>query len=368
MSKLNAEAEYQRLLKRVDIEQLLDLYDISYRKLSGSKGVEYQMRCPLPGHDDRCPSFCINGNTGIYNCFVCGGGNIVTMIQKIEKVKFFKAIEIIKKKLGIFDKTESDFDQVKSDFEGEVEKKHQLINRKMNFVDIKLPKCEPAQNYYDIVKKRVTLEMIKRWDLKYCVNDRKYSGRLIIPIYCYGKLVNFAARDMLGKHEEWKKRLDIAEKELSREQLEQFILKFEVKKILYPYGTETKNIFFNWDDAIKNPEYVILCEGPFDAMKVAMYGYNAVALLSCNLNQFRANKIRKHFKNVYVALDNDDKINKLGKRINPGQEHAIKILKVRLDGMNVMNIVLPFGKDPDECSKEEFDKCFNATKNTFSIW
>jgi DNA primase len=374
MQKLDPEIEYQKLLKKIDVEKFLDIYDIRHRRILGSHGPEFVMRCPFPEHDDRSPSFCLNERTGIYNCFVCGGGNLVTMVQKMEGIKsFFKALQEIKNKFGIVEENSIDsFDVIESKFEETKEKKAHLIRRKIDFKNIELPESVPANECFEITKKRVTLEMIKQWNLRYCIHDTiykgKYDGRLIIPIECYDKITTFAARDMLGKWEEWKKKLEIAEQELTSEQLDKFILKYEVKKILYPYGSQTNLIFFNWDEAIKNSEYVIICEGAFDAMKVVMNGYNAIALLSCNLNPFRANKIRKHFKTVYICLDNDDKINKKGKRINPGQEHAIKILKERLDGMTVYNIVLPFGKDPDECSKEEFDVSFREAKNFFKIW
>jgi DNA primase len=89
-----------------------------------------------------------------------------------------------------------------------------------------------------------------------------------------------------------------------------------------------------------------------------------LAILSCHLNQYRINLLTEHFDTIYISLDNDDKINMKGEHVNPGQEAARKLIEKFVD-YDTYNIVLPRGKDPDECSKDEFDLCFKKSKNYF---
>jgi len=62
------------------LEQLLDPYlERSYRK-----GPELWACCPLPDHDDSTPSFSINVETGLWNCFGCHqGGTLGQLLHKL---------------------------------------------------------------------------------------------------------------------------------------------------------------------------------------------------------------------------------------------------------------------------------------------
>lgn len=44
------------------------------------QGAEVWCCCPLPGHDETKPSFSINVEKGVYNCFVCGGGSLRSLL------------------------------------------------------------------------------------------------------------------------------------------------------------------------------------------------------------------------------------------------------------------------------------------------
>ena len=64
---------------RISHEQILSRLDIDsyYRDhltgpIKSGQGGWCNCRCPLPGHDDRQPSFGFNRNTGAFKCFGCG--------------------------------------------------------------------------------------------------------------------------------------------------------------------------------------------------------------------------------------------------------------------------------------------------------
>lgn len=352
---------YNKIYSKVNLEKVLKYYNLDYKPYHARRGKEFLFCCPF--HDDSTPSFSIQDNTGVYNCFVCGGGDFIKFIQNLEGFKSFKeALAFVKLQTGI-DETVDVFSIVKNSLNTFVKNEEQDIKNENEVkVEIHLPKSEPAENYFDIVKKRVCIEDVKKWGMRYCIDDKIFHERLIIPVYAENKLVTFAARDMSGKAEIWSKVKQILkQKKLSKEEKKEFIDKYLYKKILYPFGTPMGKAFFNWDDAIKHKE-VVICEGIFDALKILQFGYNGLALLSCHLNSYKAKKIIENFETVYVALDNDDKVDVEGKRTNPGQEAAQKNIKEYLSDIQVYNLVLPFGNDPDDCTKQEFDDAMNDAK------
>lgn len=359
---------YERLFSKIDLEKVLIYYNITYKSYHGKKGKEYLCSCPF--HDDSTPSFSIQHNTGVYNCFVCGGGDFVKFIKNLEKLDSIKeALEFVKKQVGIEENVDV-FSIVKSSVNRfiKIDKKQDDIVEDDELKEIEMPKSEPAEYYFDIVKKRVILDDIKKYRMRYCVDDRIFHDRLIIPVYMHNKLVTFAARDMSGKSDIWSKVKEIIKKKkLSKEDRQKIVDKYLYKKILYPFGTPMAKLFFNWDEAIKYKE-VVICEGIFDALKIIRFGYNALALLSCHLNAYKTKVLVQNFETIYIALDNDDKVDINGNKSNPGQEAAQKIMQEYLTDIQVFNLVLPVGKDPDDCSKEEFDKAFDDAKKMQKVF
>ena len=356
---------YARVFSRINLEKVLRHYEIEYRVARGRRGKEYISCCPF--HNDTSPSFSISETSGLYNCFVCGGGDFFKFVKNIEKISLKEAIEFVKGQVGLSDNFDA-FSVVENSTKNFETRCNEIIDEYVEFKEVKLPLCEPAENYFDIVKKRVDLESIKKWNMKYCVNDRIFHDRLIIPVYLENKLVSFAARDMSGQSEVWGKIKEILKKkQLTKKEKQIFIDKYLYKKILYPFGTQLGKLFFNWDEAIKSKE-VVICEGIFDAIRIIKHGYNALALLTCHLNSYKTELLVKKFDRIYVALDNDDKVDELGNRKNPGQESAEKILKDYLTDIQTHNVVLPLGKDPDDCSKEEFDRAMNDAKKLKNLF
>lgn len=361
--RIDYKEEYKKIYSNIELYKVLESYNIFYKTYNSKNGLEYMFSCPFPDHDDSSPSFSICEKTGVYNCFICGGGDFFSFIKNIEGLKTIKdTIIFLKNKLGIVDDKQETFDYVKSTLESIKEIKEICSeDEEEEIKEIKLPKSIPAEKKLSIVKKRVNIRTIKKWKLRYSVDDRKYNGRLIVPIYFQGKLVSFIARDMLGRTEVWNKIKKQAKKDkISKKEMIKLTEEQECKKILLPFGAPISRVFFNWDNALKH-KTVILCEGVFDAIKVCNFGYNAIAILSCHLNDYRIGLLIENFDIIYIALDNDDKINKKGEKVNPGQKAAKKIMKELVD-CEVYNIVLPVGKDPDDCTEEEFTACFNQSK------
>jgi len=349
---------YEELFPLIDIEAVLDGYGIDYKEYQGNNGTEFMIGCPFPDHEDKHPSFSINKDTGQYRCYVCGDGNFFGFVKVVEGIKTTKeVVSTIKERLGYEEpKDEAEgFDKIKNimdSFEPPVEKKEKKRDIK-DLEEVILPSDTSAEEYLEIANRRVSLESINRWDIKYCEEHRKFGGRLIVPIDFMGKRVSFVARDMHKRAEAWKEMLKKAEEDgMEGDELKSFIDENEFKKVLYPFGAPIGQIFFNWDEAIKHEE-VTLCEGVFDAIALVNCGYNAIALLGVHLSPYRASLLMKNFDRIFIALDNDIKIRKSdGKKFNPGQDAAEKIMRSLED-------------DPDECDEEELSEAYKIARKLF---
>src|SRR5271154_5200121 len=63
-------------------------------------GGKYVGLCPLPGHNDKSPSFTIFEDMRAH-CFGCNADkNIFQLVQIMENTGFKEAVEIVKKELG----------------------------------------------------------------------------------------------------------------------------------------------------------------------------------------------------------------------------------------------------------------------------
>jgi len=325
---------------RTDLDELKELIDyeyiLSHYEINGyASGNQFIGLCPF--HNDTKNSFGMNLTNGVWNCFTCKeSGNIFTFVQKIENLEKFKdAIHILKKITGyngfvpdldytkkLIEKFNNCSDKYREEYLSEIK-------------EIILPiEFKSAIRHLSVVRKRVTPIMIRKFKIAYAA-EGYYKDHMIIPIYFNKQLVSFFARDMSGMVKKSKK---------------------------YNKGAPISQVFFNWDNAIENDNYVVLTEGIIDCIKVDSYEYNCMALLGIQLSKKKKLMLIEKFQKVYISLDNDDK-EKDGKKTNPGQEAALRIAKELRDEINVYNIVLPKGKDPDECTKFEFDLAFkNALK------
>lgn len=95
-------------------------------------------------------------------------------------------------------------------------------------------------------------------------------------------------------------------------------------------------------------QYVILTEGPFDALKLISLNYPAVATLG-QPNEQQCQLARKLFYKVYTAFDGDKQ----------GQYYATITKKII---PNCITLQLPYHKDPDELNRKIWENIWKRTK------
>jgi DNA primase len=171
----------------------------------------------------------------------------------------------------------------------------------------------------------VTRETAKEWGLGFVRIDRLYANRLIIPIDCPGGS-SFTARDMTGRGK---------------------------PKYLNPSGISQSRLLFGWN-VLPMVGYVILCEGPFDAVKLWQYSFPALALGGKELHEAQFQMLCGAFSKgtkMIVMLDGEEKA------------ASVKVaakLRVRFNNTRIAS--LPYGKDPGELSRKVIRRAIRESK------
>lgn len=131
-----------------------------------------------------------------------------------------------------------------------------------------------------LTERGITRETARWLGLGYCDHGH-YAGRVVIPVVCpYGR--SFTARHV--------------DKDV---------------KLRYDSGPGAGRLLFGWDQAqslIKSGDftYLVVCEGPFDAMKLLQFGVPAVAILGKRLRESQIKMLRNAGVRMFVLMLDDD--------------------------------------------------------------
>lgn len=87
-----SQALINQLIDEISLAEFVeDEYDLMLYP-SGNGWVK--TNCLMPNHEDNSPSFGINIESNLYNCFGCGAtGNIIKLIQNVEGLSFYETIQ-----------------------------------------------------------------------------------------------------------------------------------------------------------------------------------------------------------------------------------------------------------------------------------
>ena len=102
-------------------------------------------------------------------------------------------------------------------------------------------------------------EVLSQYGVGFCREGPQYN-RCVLPVRCAG-VSAWTARDLTDEHESNPRR----------------------PKYNNPAGKWVDSVFFGWDDADRSGADLVLVEGPFDVLKIASHGINAIGLMGKEL-------------------------------------------------------------------------------------
>jgi 5S rRNA maturation endonuclease (ribonuclease M5) len=236
-------------------------------KLS-SNGRELLMNSPVDP-TDRKQHFSINLETGLWQDFRKGEkGNFYFLYSYLEGVTYKQAV----KEIHIRSINKEPLPATI------IEAPSSSIREEMkNFVPVlldKQPESELEIAAYLYLSDRKILN--NKYPFFVAMEGRFY-GRVIIPFWRNDDLVYFQARSLIGQK----------------------------PKYLNPgaeFGLKSKSYLFPFD---LSERYVIVCEGPTDAISLQLQGVNATATLGCSLSVTQSRMLAGFQGRIIVGYDND---------------------------------------------------------------
>ena len=351
-----------------EIKSKLDIVDVirEYIPLKPA-GVNFRALCPF--HRENSPSFVVSPEKQIFHCFGCAkGGDVFTFVMEMDGISFIDALRNLAPKAGVaLKKQDPKLTSQRNRLLDILELSRKYYHRIL--VDSK--SAEPARKY--LTERGLTEDTIEEWQIGYSpdswddlknfliekgYNDNeifmagmsikkegssrfynRFRGRIMFPINdVNGNTVAFTAR--------------VSPENEEGEKMGKYIN--SPQTMIY----DKSRILFGLDKAkqeIKKNEFAIITEGQMDVITAHQNGYkNVVASSGTALTTEQIMLLKRFSKNISLAFDKD----------KAGEMAADRGVKEAMaTEMNAKIILIPEGKDPDECIKNNKEEWENAVKN-----
>ncbi|MFA6428356.1 MAG: DNA primase [Candidatus Buchananbacteria bacterium] len=356
-----------------EIKSKLDILEVvqEYIRLNPA-GTNFKAPCPF--HQEKTPSFMVSTEKQIWHCFGCGeGGDIFSFVMKMENIEFPEALKILANKAGV---KLASFDSASTSQRNRLLDVGDLTARFWQKILWESASAKSVLDYL-IKERRLTNQTIEEFQLGFAPDssdllqnflkkkgfseselflagltvkqDRgvgfydRFRSRVMFPINdLHGNVVGFGGRlwDPTGQSKSSAKYMNTPQTDL--------------------YNKSA--ILFNLDKAkleIKKLDSVVLVEGYMDVIAAWQAGTkNVVAVSGTALTTEQIKILKRYTNNLIIALDADlagETAARRGIDLALQQEADVKV------------IILPFGKDPDECIKTSASAWLKAVQEAKEI-
>jgi len=348
------------LLARTDIVDLIDA-----RVKLKKQGKNFHACCPF--HNEKTPSFTVNGEKQFYHCFGCGAhGNAIDFLMNFDRLEFVESIEELATSHGLDVPYEAGSGPSQME-RHQRQSLYQLMENLNGFYQqgLQQSSAQPARDYLD--RRGLSAEIINHFAIGYAPagwdnvlkrfgkqsedreslmeagmlvsNDKgrtydRFRDRVMFPIRDKrGRVIGFGGR-VLGN--DTPKYLNSPETPI------------------FHKGRQLYGLY----EAVKNhpePARLLVVEGYMDVVALAQYGIDyAVASLGTSTTAEHIQLLFRSTDNVICCYDGD----------RAGREAAWRALETALpymnDGRQLRFMFLPDGEDPDTLVRKEGKDAFEA--------
>jgi DNA primase len=357
-------SEIEELKSRLDIVDVVKQYVPDLKRT----GRSYKGRCPF--HNEKTPSFIVTPDIGIFKCFGCGeGGDVISFIQKIERVEFGQALNLAAERAGFeLKKNYSEKDEFLKKEKARVIEANKLAAKFWNYILKSLPAGKPGRDY--MRKRNIRPEEMQKFVLGYAPKGNnlknflvskgynitdlinwgllierdgkvmdKFRDRLILPILdLQGNPIGFSGR-IVGPSDYAPKYLNSSE-----------TLVYKKGEILMGIYQASRRV-----GTPRDKSYLILEEGNIDLLSSHKVGINnIVATGGTALTEQQCKLIKRYADIVYFAFDSDA----------AGLKALLKGIEI-CERIELKHKVIPLGKyqDPDDMINQEPQQWINGVAN-----
>lgn len=347
-----------------------DIVDVvsGYVRLQ-KKGANHWGCCPF--HNEKTPSFSVNGAKQMYHCFGCGaGGNVYTFVMNYENYTFPEAVKMLAQRAGVT-LPEAEYDEEQRKRQNHRQRLLDVNREAATFFYYQLRSPQGQVGYRYLAERALTEETMHRFGLGYAgksgagliqylkqkgfedkliieaglgsYNERtgllsQFWNRVMYPIQdIRGKVIGFGGR-VMGQGEP--KYLNSPETPV-----------FDKRRNLYG---------LNFARTARSGN-IILCEGYMDVIAMHQAGFTqAVASLGTAFTAEQAMLLKRYTDSVLLAYDSD----------GAGVKAALRGIGIlREAGLTGRIIDMQPYKDPDEFIKnlgrEAFQERVSQAENSF---
>jgi DNA primase len=327
-------------------------------------GSRWTGLCPF--HDERTPSFSVDGERGFYHCFGCGAsGDAIGFVQEIEGLTFAESLESLADRYGVELKREQEDPQAEEERKRR-ERLLQLVERTTAYYERVLwesPEAAHAREY--LTGRGLGEEVLRTYRVGYSPSawDRvlvgaqrdgfsreelvaaglaqqnrngqvydRFRARIMFPLSdARGRVLGFGARAL--RDERGPKYLNTSENSI------------------YHKGRQLFGIH-QARAAAASAGRIVAVEGYTDVLALHQSGVKeAVAIMGTALTEDQLRELRRAAPTAYFALDAD----------RAGQEAMLRAGRMALErDLELLVVRLPEGRDPAELVAEEGPDAFRT--------
>lgn len=358
-------------------------------------GTNFKAVCPF--HNEKNPSLVISPAKQIWHCFGCGkGGDVFTFVMEKEGLDFAEALRMLAAKAGV---VLEQFNSKKSSERQRLVDLMALAASHFHQLLLDAKEAEAGRKY--LSERGLDDETISEWQIGYSsagwddltkyaqskgyqareliaaglavtasgssrIYDR-FRGRVMFPINDHnGHTVGFSARILPGREDQDKmgKYVNSPDTPL-----------YNKSKLLF--GLDKAK------SAVRNLDQAIIVEGQLDCITAHQFGFkNVVASSGTALTLDQAALLERLTDNVVFALDADpagqaateraseifDQLNvKTVEALDNRGETKTYIDPAKSFKKSLRVAILPHGKDPDECIRQDKEGWVNAIDKAVPI-
>lgn len=347
-----------------------DIVDVvsGYVRLQ-KKGANHWGCCPF--HNEKTPSFAVNGAKQMYHCFGCGaGGNVYTFVMNYENYSFPEAVKMLAQRAGVT-LPEAEYDEEQKQRQNHRQRLLDVNKEAATFFYYQLRSPQGQVGYRYLSERALSDETMRKFGLGYAgksgagliqylkqkgfedkliieaglgnYNERtgllsQFWNRVMYPIQdIHNRVIGFGGR-VMGEGEP--KYLNSPETPV-----------FDKRRNLYG---------LNFARTARSGN-IILCEGYMDVIAMHQAGFTqAVASLGTAFTAEQAVLLKRYTDNVLLAYDSD----------GAGVKAALRGIGILRDaGLSGKIINMHPCKDPDEFikknGKEAFQERIDQAENSF---
>lgn len=307
--------------ENVDPLVLLNYYN--FQHITASE--DYIRACCAIHNGTNPTGFVWNKKNNLWFCYTdeCGGGDIFTLIEKIENVDFKTAVYKAANILGLDIKGKEFKNQenrILKEQKQWLQNQQKQIGKRANQEEYILPYSKYTD--HDEKFNRFDLKTINHFGAKFCkvfpTEDGMHYNKLVIPLYENEKCIGAALRDITGT--------------------------FKPKWFYVPKEIKINTCLYNLQYVPDDADEIILVEGIFDVWAYYNIGIqNVVAIFGSSLKKEQFEKLLQLGVNITLSFDNDE----------AGRKCTKQTFKLFENKTEVKIIQLPDGCDPADIDKKD---------------